>query len=133
MILSIFLLGFLFMLFNELEDECIVGNWSGKLTNWNSRESWRNKWAIGSNNNPLPYEPKWYHFGISLPHAERFPYSSTFLVFLTDAEHCFQMGKILAICWGFGLIDPILGFAFFFGHLWMGVAKETILKRFIKG
>lgn len=100
MILTIFLLGFLFMLLNELEDECIVGNWSGSLSKWNSRESWRNKWAIGPNGQPLPYEPKWYHFGIPMPKAERFPYSSTFFVFLTDAEHCFQMGKILTICWG---------------------------------
>lgn len=133
MVLNIFLLGFIFMLFNELEDECIVGNWSGSLSKWNSRESWRNKWALGPNGQPLPYEPKWYHFGVYLPHAEAFPYSSTLFVFLTDAEHFFQMSKILTICFGFGLIDPTLGLAFFFGHLWVGVAKETILKRFIKG
>ena len=47
MVLTIFLLGFLFMLLNELEDECIVGNWSGSLSKWNSRQSWRNKWALG--------------------------------------------------------------------------------------
>lgn len=121
------------MLLNELEDECIVGNWSGSLSKWNSRESWRNKWALGPKGQLLPYEPKWYHFGIRMPQKERFPYSSTFFVFLTDAEHCFQMGKILTICFGFGLIDPTLGFAFFFGHLWVGVAKETVLKRIIKG
>jgi hypothetical protein len=130
---AIFLFGFMFMLLNEFEDECIVGNWKGKLSKFNSKESWKNKWALDKQKNPLPYISKWYHFGISLPYEERFPFSSTFLVFLTDAEHLFQMGKILCVSIGFGIIQPIFGIAFFLGHLGVGIAKETILKGIIKG
>jgi len=126
---AILSIGFLFMLLNELEDECIVGNWEGKLSKLNSKESWTNKWALDKDNKPFPYVSKWYHFGISLPYKERFPFSSTFLVFLTDAEHLFQMGKILCVSIGFAIFHPIFGIAFFVGHLGVGIVKETILKK----
>jgi hypothetical protein len=30
------------------------------------------------------YSQKWYHFGLKPKHAERFPFSSTLLVWLTE-------------------------------------------------
>ncbi len=57
-----------------------------------------------------PYIPKWYHFGITHPHAERFAFSSTIFVFLMDAQHNFQFFKfvfitsvLLALSWEIGL------------------------------
>jgi hypothetical protein len=127
------LLGFLFMLFNEMEDECIRGQWSGKFQKWNSINSWKKKWATTKNGLLKVYKPKWYHFGIRLPQEERFPFSATFLVFLTDAEHLFQMCKIVVASVAVGILTPTLGVAFFVGHLLVGIAKETFLKSWIKG
>ena len=127
------LLGFLFMLFNEMEDECIRGQWSGKFQKWNSINSWKKKWATTKNGLLKAYKPRWYHFGIPMPQEERFPFSSTFLVFLTDAEHLFQMCKIVVASVAIGVLNPTLGVAFFVGHLFVGVAKETFLKSWIKG
>lgn len=127
------LLGFLFMLFNEMEDECIKSQWGPKFMKWNGMASWKNKWAVTKTGRLKPYKPKWYHFGIPMPQEERFPFSSTFLVFLTDAEHLFQMCKIVVASVAVGVLNPTLGVSFFVGHLFVGVAKETFLKSWIKG
>jgi len=130
-LLIILISGFLFMFFNELEDECIRGTWTGKLSKWNSKTSWKNKWKLDNNQNLVPYKKKWYHFGIDMPFEERYPYGSTLFVGFSDAEHFFQMMKIFSICFGFsvfGLAEPII---FFVGHLILGVAKETIFKKFL--
>ena len=123
--------GFLFMFFNEMEDECIRNKWTDKFYKWNSTVSWKNKWSLDENQNPISYKKKWYHFGIEMPYEERYPYGSTFFVGFSDAEHFFQMMKIFSICLGFsvfGAIEPII---FFVGHLILGVAKETIFKKFL--
>jgi hypothetical protein len=133
MVAVFLLLGFLFMLFNEMEDECIRGQWSGKFQKWNSINSWKKKWATAKNGLLKVYKPRWYHFGIRLPQEERFPFSATFLVFLTDAEHFFQMCKIVVASVAVGVLSPMLGVAFFVGHLFVGIAKETFLKSWIKG
>jgi hypothetical protein len=133
MVAVFLLLGFLFMLFNEMEDECIRGQWSGKFQKWNSINSWKKKWATTKNGLLKVYKPKWYHFGIRLPQEERFPFSATFLVFLTDAEHLFQMCKIVVASVAIGVLNPTLGVSFFVGHLFVGIAKETFLKSWIKG
>jgi hypothetical protein len=125
-------LGFLFMIFNEMEDECIRGQWSGNFSKWNSSNSWKNKWALDGNN-LKPYTNKWYHFGIAMPQEERFPYSATFFVFLTDAEHFFQICKISVASVAVAVLNPTCGVLFFIGHLFVGVAKETFLKKWIKG
>jgi len=43
-LLVILVAGFLFMFFNELEDECISNNWKGKYEKWNTKNSWKGKW-----------------------------------------------------------------------------------------
>lgn len=120
------------MLFNEMEDECIRGQWSGKFQKWNTSDTWKNKWALDGGN-LKPYTKKWYHFGIVMPYEERFPFSSTFLVFLTDAEHFFQMCKILVASLAIFILHSTFGVLFFIGHLLVGIAKETFLKKWIKG
>ncbi len=54
---------------------------------WNKTQSWQYKYAV-----PLQPNPKhWYYFGIIKPgYKEKFPFSSTVLVALTDGWHLFQ-------------------------------------------
>jgi hypothetical protein len=54
---------------------------------WNPLESWKFKW---SSMYPQKAEPKWYYFGYVPRYKERFTYSSTVFVFLTDAWHLFK-------------------------------------------
>ena len=73
---------------------------------WNPEESWQNKWAQPF---PQPYEPKWYYFGFPPPYKERFPYSSTIFVFLTDAWHLAKALMLACIMGGIVLYEPIVG------------------------
>lgn len=53
---------------------------------WDPKTSWIYKWKY-----PLAPAPKrWYYFGFQPRHEERFPYSSTIFVGLTDAWHLFK-------------------------------------------
>jgi hypothetical protein len=58
---------------------------------WNKGKSWRNKWA-----DPLIDGGKpWYYLWAYKPkYKEKFPYSSTFLVYLTDGWHLLKFVKI---------------------------------------
>jgi hypothetical protein len=79
---------------------------------WNPEISWKNKWAQPY---PQPTENKWYYFGFPPPYKERFPYSSTIFVFLTDAWHLFKFFMLTFIFLGVVLYTPIVSkFADFF-------------------
>ncbi len=70
----------------------------GFTNSWfNKTESWENKYAI-----PLIKKYKhWYYFGFYTPiYKERFVYSSTLLVFLSDGWHLLQsiVWNIIFIC-----------------------------------
>lgn len=71
---------------------------------WNPQKSWVFKWCY-----PLqPSEKKWYYFGLYPEYKERFPYSSTILVWTTDAWHLFKalmLGCIMA-----GIVNYIVIF-----------------------
>ena len=128
MILLIFIFGALFYLFNELEDESVRNRWKKHTSFLNTGESWKNKWALRAGGDTMPPEKKWYYFGILPAHKEKFPYSSTALVFLTDGEHLFQWLKKRSIDAGF----LVLGWQYFvaweIGTLVMGIIKEKFLK-----
>lgn len=66
--------------------------------------SWKNKW---STNYPEKKEKKWYYFGVYPRYKERFPYSSTILVFLTDAWHLFKALMLTFIMASVVLYTPI--------------------------
>jgi len=123
----IFICGVFFYLFNELEDECVRSTWNTKyekLNSWlNQKTSWTNKYKEGL----LPYKFKWYHFGIYPKYEEKFVYSSTFLVWITDGEHFFQLLKILAVIIGFTFISLPLGLMFLIGVLFFGFVKELFI------
>ena len=78
---------------------------------WNPLESWKFKWA-----SPFPQsvEDKWYYFGFLPRYKERFPYSSTVFVFLTDAWHLFKalmLGCIMLAVVNYSvLVTPFIDF-----------------------
>lgn len=68
--------------------------WGFSRNWWDNQISWRNKWKINN--------------GIA-SRVERFPLSSTVLVFITDAWHCFDLIFMLSFAAGIWLapINPI--------------------------
>lgn len=85
---------------------------------WDVRQSWKNQWK-----QPLrpPYND-WYYFGLYKPrHQENYPFSSTFLVWTTDAWHLaksLMLGLIATsiICYkpvAGGLVDIFLLYSAF--------------------
>ena len=85
-IISTVMLGFVFFMFRDFEDESARGAWKKplKLLWWtfsvkwlNTDKSWFNKWKLGEDGTVQEYEPKWYHFGVAPKHKEAFPFSST--------------------------------------------------------
>lgn len=106
------LTGFLFNLFNELEDESVRNTFSGRLSWLNQRGSWKRKWKIvdGSTIQFVPtyfnllwfkLPRKWWYFGVYPENVELFIYSSTIFVFLTDPEYGLQFIKHRMIEAGF--------------------------------
>lgn len=122
----VILIGLLFYLFNELEDECVRNNWKGKYSHFlNIEQSWTRKY----HRSLIEPTKKWYYFGLYVPfYEEAFPYSSTFLVWLTDGEHLFQLLKIVFICVGLSSISLLYGVLFFAGVLLFGIIKELFVK-----
>jgi hypothetical protein len=122
------LAGFSYYLFNELEDECVRSTWTKYKQFLNTNLSWTNKWKLDANNNLMPYITKWYNFGIKPNHCERFAFSSTLLVFLTDGEHLTQFIKNISILIALFIVSWQFMLAFVVGKLAMSLIKETLLK-----
>ena len=80
---------------------------------WDPERSWKNKYR-------MPFEkgePLWYYFNLYTPmFKEKFPYSTTALVFLTDAWHLLK--ALVLICFLFAIVyyKPIVGF---WGDIWI--------------
>lgn len=121
------------MYFKELEEESHHNTFRGKYAKWlNNRTSWINKWAVDEKGKPLPYTPKWYHFGVPHRYQERFPFSSTILVGFTDGEHFFQLMQLVAISSMLAILSPYAALSFLLGVGILGFLKETkILKNII--
>jgi hypothetical protein len=95
-LLFIALAAFAFKFFRELEDE-ILKDESKNFNVLKFREGETTpstlKWKY-----PLePYTAKWYHFGFKCNHAERFAFSSTWLVGIFDGEHFYQLVQTLSL------------------------------------
>lgn len=137
-IIAITLGSALFMFFNEAEDECVRGTFFAKGDFFNSQVSWKNKWKLDENENPIAnFERKMIYLKLIAPRfEERFPYSSTILVFLTDGEHLFQFLKLLTLSIMTGLAwrgDFWLGVLLFWaGNILFGTIKESLLKKLMK-
>lgn len=122
------LFGALAYLFNEFAEASIKNEWHD-TGNWlNSIKSWQNKWKL-KKYRPLPYQKKWYHFGIAPSYEERYPYSSTILVAFTDGEHLFQELSKLSIIAAIFVIGWEFALAYFVGTLIGGFIKEIFIKQ----
>lgn len=122
------IVGLIYILVNELEDRSIKNRWQKWTEFLNTGEAWKNKYALDSDGSLIPYKKKWYYFGIHPSYKERFLYSSTIFVFVTDGEHLFQFIKNIAILVGFFIIDWLLAIAWFIGARIGTFIKEIIKK-----
>jgi hypothetical protein len=120
--------GLVYMLSNELEDRSIKNRWEKWTGYLNTATSWKNKYDLNKEGNLKPYIKKWYHFGIHPAYAERFPFSTTLFVFVTDGEHLFQFVKNIAILTGFLIIGWQVAAAWLVGSKAGSFIKELIKK-----
>lgn len=84
-------------------------------------ESWKNKWKLDDKGKIIPNDKKpWYYLWLWKPmYIERFPYSSEFLVFLTDPWHRFNTIKMTSIIIGILFfhieLHPVIEFLLLYG------------------
>lgn len=72
---------------------------------WDVKQSWKNKWKW-----PLEPYKSWYYLGLYRPrYKENFAYSSTFLVWATDAWHLAKALMLGCIMLGIVFYKPIFG------------------------
>ncbi len=137
--------GFLFFKFNEYEDESVRNKWTGRWAWLNQRGSWQKKWKVVDNSTiqfiPTYFKigrfriPKqWWYFGVYPINVEKFTYSSTIFVFLTDPEHMFQFIKLRWIEIGLVFAGLLMVIPWWMAPLawWIGVrlfayTKEKLL------
>ena len=95
-------------------------------------DSWKNKYEVNPDGTPVPTESKnhWWYYGFYKPnYAEKFPLSSTALVFLTDDWHKYQfiMYRFLYMAISFGMnkgIISVIFLSFVVFPILMGVSFE---------
>lgn len=129
MILYIAIAGFVYLIFNELEDESVRNTWDKNQQFLNSNLSWKNKW-LWVDDKRIPITKKsWKYLWFWTPKfKERFYLSSTMFVFLTDGEHLFQFIKNRAIEVGFLLLGWKVAVAWIIGKSLAQLIKELIKK-----
>jgi len=125
--------GFLYLIFNELEDKSIKSNWRIYTSFLNTEDSWKRKYKTKYDPNTdekvvMPYEEKWYHFGVNPKYKEWFPFSSTLFVFITDGEHLFQFLKHMFVIIGFWVISWLFALSWLIGKIIASLTKEKIKK-----
>jgi hypothetical protein len=95
-------------------------------------DSWKNKYEVNPDGTLVPTESKnhWWYYGLYKPnYAEKFPLSSTALVFLTDDWHKYQfiMYRFLYMAISFGMnkgIISVIFLSFVVFPILMGVSFE---------
>ncbi len=143
-LISVFIFSFLFLLFNELEDEVVrdrsrnnptkVIKWYSKIKNIQLTSGANAKWYEPFERYNGKYYPKFMEKPIR---RERFMFSSTMFVFITDLEHWYQWLKLrmvtLAIAavgfmftWYVALILLIVSQGGLFAF---SLLKESLLKK----
>ena len=128
-LIIIFITGLAFLLANEIEDESVMNTWKKHKQFCNTEVSWRNKWKLNSKGNPISNtSKKWYYFTMNPKYKERFLYSSTMLVWLTDLEHLSQFFKKRFIEIGFLVISWEFAVAWSIGTMIGQLIKEKFIK-----
>jgi hypothetical protein len=127
-----FIASLFYYILNELEDECKKNTWKKNKKYLNSNLSWKNKWKLKDGELIRYTKRKWYHFGTYPKYEEKFPFSSTMFVFVTDGEHLFQFLKNIMLLGVFLFIDLYIGIAFFIGKSLGGFIKEKFLQKWMR-
>ena len=97
----------------------------GKLTP-GKNDSWKNKWKLDEDGKLISNtKTYWYYLWLWKPkYVEKFPYSSEFLVFLTDPWHRYNTFRMVAIILGMFFfkmgLNPILDFFIVYGFFAAG-------------
>tara|TARA_R110000737_G_scaffold349541_1_gene385988 strand:+ start:303 stop:728 length:426 start_codon:yes stop_codon:yes gene_type:complete len=93
-------------------DLCSVGMLPWKGYYWSKSESWRSKWETHNHMPVLSIKgDNWWYLGIiKLQYKEKYPFSSTILVFATDFWHLSQFFFLKFIIVGAYLAEPITGY-----------------------
>lgn len=79
MVIYLVFIAFIINAFMDLSSQNVLG----KTNYWNKSKS-----SVLKYKSPIEiYSKKWYHFGIEPKYKEKFPYSTTWFVFLTDGWH----------------------------------------------
>lgn len=96
--------------------------------------SWRNKWAKGFLINNASYY-HWYYLGYATKYKERFPFSSTILVFVTDGWHLCNFITYTCYEWSIVriILGPILGNKFHVLHYCLFFIIGIILLKSFRG
>ncbi len=135
-ITSTIIVYFLYIMFREFEDKSARSQWKKPYNilgfnfsvHWlNTGTSSKDKWKT-IDGRLQPYQKKWYHFGVEPKYEEKFPYSSTFGVPLTDGEHTFQKQQINAIIGGIFIWSWLAGLSAFIGIYSFTFLKEKYFK-----
>jgi hypothetical protein len=136
---------FLYKFFDELQDESVNSAWEKGPVNFLNKYpgakrtsmsfpdmGWARKWSWQYADNVWQAvelnETPWWYFGlIKNKRKERFMYSSTLLICMTDGEHLFQLFK--DICIGLAIASasssPWIGLAAFLATFLLGLVKEA--------
>lgn len=83
-----------------IQDHCKINSFPDSWTWWNESDSWRNKWDI--KHKLSLYEGT---LRVTDKRKPRFFGSTTFLVWVTDGWHFFQMVYLNCLIVGFWLLD----------------------------
>jgi hypothetical protein len=85
-----------------VKDRIMTGWSTSKFKQWGFNREW---W-----DNQISWRNKWKDDGLWVYDKERFPLSSTVLVFITDAWHCFDLIFMLSFAAGIWLspMNPVL-------------------------
>jgi hypothetical protein len=84
-----------------VKDRIMTGWSTSKFKQWGFNREW---W-----DNQISWRNKWKTDGVLVSQKEKFPLSSTVLVFITDAWHCFDLIFILSFAFGVWLapMNPV--------------------------
>tara|TARA_R110000803_G_scaffold35405_2_gene76560 strand:- start:681 stop:1079 length:399 start_codon:yes stop_codon:yes gene_type:complete len=88
---------------------------------WAKGASWKNKWKLDKDGELIEeFDTHWYYLWLYYPeHKERFPYSSTFLVTLTDSWHRIESLRFIACVGAIVNYDTIISLPLDIVMMWV--------------
>ena len=120
---------------NALKDTSALGRF--KRDWWNKGRSWKRKWKLAPSEQVAIKNTQrlWYYFGVYKPnYVEKFPYSSTILVSLTDGWHLLQQIQFSLIFLGKAILlfdDPLnILISFIVMKTLFSLSFEIVYKKF---